>query len=344
MVSFVLLVQLAAQQLPPIQLFPDIAPGEIPGRIGPESGSDKVHNVSVPTLTPYLSKAADAAVIIAPGGAYHFLSWDLEGTSIAEWLNSIGIHAFILKYRVPGRPWLPFGQAPFMDAQRAVGVVRGKAAALGINISKGVGFIGFSAGGHLTGRLSAVAGGAPYARAYRKIDAADNASCRPDFSLMVYPWCLTGDVGNCTQDANHTINVPVSSANPPAFLAQAEDDPVHIDNSISYYLALKQRGAPPSELHAYPRGGHGYGRTKCAGLEVCSWPDRAATFLRTLGAAAPPPPPTSVEVAAAAAFSSTKTTATTSLGLAAQVTSPPPEELDVLLRRRSQSPGAPRVA
>ena len=321
MITFALVQFMAAQPLPPIQLFPDGGvPGEIPGRIGNQSGSYVLHNVTVPTVTPYLSTAAaaDSAVIIAPGGAYKMLSVILEGEAIAQWLNSIGIHAFVLKYRVPGRPWLPFGQAPLMDAQRAVGVVRSQASALKINISKGVGFIGFSAGGHLSGHLSAVAGGSPYARAYPKIDAADNTSCRPDFNLMIYPWCLTGPVGNCTQDTNLTINVPVSSGNPPAFLAQAEDDPVHIENSIAYYLALKRRGAPPSELHAYPRGGHGYGLSKCAGLEVCEWPERAATFLRTLGAS-PPLARTSSPVEVATPVE--------------QITLPPKEELDALLRR-----------
>ena len=132
----------------PLILFPDgQVPGERPGQIGPESGTSTIYNVTVPTLTPYLATAPiGAAVIVAPGGAYKLLSWDLEGTDIAAWLNSIGIHAFILKYRVPARSWLPFGQAPFMDAQRAVGVLRNMAPTLQINVSR-IGFMGFSAGG-----------------------------------------------------------------------------------------------------------------------------------------------------------------------------------------------------
>ena len=136
----------------------------------------------------------------------------------------------------------------------------------------------------LTGRLSATAGISPTARAYEKIDAADEESCRPDFALMIYPWCLLGTVGDCPGDnSNHTVNVPVSSANPPTFLTQTEDDSsAFVETSIFYYLQLKWTGAPPSELHAYPTGGHGYGRSKCTGLEVCEWPDRAATFLSTM--------------------------------------------------------------
>ena len=101
---------------------------------------------------------------------------------------------------------------------------------------------------------------------------------------MVYPWCLIGPVGACTQLANTTINVPVSAGNPPGFLAQAEDDHVHVENSILYFLKLKTRGAPLSELHVYPTGGHGYGRCTVGDSahmtdEVCTWPDRAAVFL-----------------------------------------------------------------
>ena len=277
---------------PAMALFPkDEVPGERPGAIGPEKDLNDtvghIYNVTIPTITPYLASnpSASAGVIIAPGGGYATLAYHLEGIDIANWLNSIGVHAFLLKYRVPARKWLPFGQAPLIDAQRAVGLVRSKAASLGANITNGLGFMGFSAGGHLTGHLSATAGSKPHARAYARIDDADDYSCRPDFSIMVYPWCLTGAIGDCQQDINHTVNVPVSSHNPPAFLVQAEDDPVHAENSIFYFLSLKQNKAPPSELHVYPKGGHGYGRTKCKGEEVCEWPDRAATFLRTLGVA-----------------------------------------------------------
>ena len=83
----------------------------------------------------------------------------------------------------------------------------------------------------------------------------------------------------------HGLRRAAGPGTPPTFLAQAEDDGVHVENSIFYYLALKQRGAPPSELHVYPQGGHGYGRQLCAGLEVCQWPERAETFLQTLGVA-----------------------------------------------------------
>lgn len=246
---------------------------------------EHITNVSLPTLTPMLAphNPSGASVIVAPGGGYAFLAWSKEGTDIAKWLNSINVSAFVLKYRTPARSWLPFGGAPLIDAQRAMGLVRSRAKSLGLRDDR-VGFIGFSAGGHLSGHLAATAGAQPHARAYPRIDAADALSCRPDFNLMIYPWCLIGHVGDCQQNTNLTVNVPVSSKNPPAFLVQAEDDPVHSENALEYFLALKTRSAPPSELHVYPNGGHGYGRctigaSKSRHGEVCSWPERAASFL-----------------------------------------------------------------
>eukprot|EP01048_Picozoa_sp_COSAG05_P017429 COSAG05_NODE_2373_length_3161_cov_16.174233_3_plen_276_part_00 len=143
-----------------------------------------VHNVTEPTITPFLVDGADSAVVIAPGGGYGILAINREGTDIAAWLNSVGVSAFVLKYRVPGRSWLPFGAAPLMDAQRAMGMVREMASSgkvKGLNESK-IGFMGFSAGGHLTGHLNV----AWASRTYPQVDGADNKPCRPDFSMMVY--------------------------------------------------------------------------------------------------------------------------------------------------------------
>ena len=118
-------------------IWPGMAPGERSGAIGDEFDTCltkgvnlsqcvdiSVHNVTTPTLTPYLVAGADSAVVVAPGGGYSILAIDREGTDIAKWLNSIGVSAFLLKYRVPERDWLPFGAAPLMDAQRAMGLVR----------------------------------------------------------------------------------------------------------------------------------------------------------------------------------------------------------------------------
>jgi len=159
------------------------------------------------------SSSSDTAVIIAPGGAYNLLAVDREGTDIALWLNSLNIHAFVLKYRVPERPWLDFGQAPLLDAQRSVRLVRQMAQATNTTAMEGkqqqhlprlpnlnpskIGFMGFSAGAHLAGHLN-VAWKQPKQqqqesgigrRSYQSVDDIDDKiSCRPDFAIMVYPW------------------------------------------------------------------------------------------------------------------------------------------------------------
>ena len=211
---------------------------------------------------------------------------------VAAWLNSIGISAFVLKYRVPFRPWMmvpgyghTYGLGPLMDAQRAMGLVRSRVADLGLNASR-IGFMGFSAGGHLTAHLST----SFTARAYAHVDAADDHSCRPDFVMMIYPAYLVNETVPGDIHGLHQIMLNVTAAHPKAFLVQTEDDGIHCENSINYYLALKTAGAPPSELHVYPdrnhEAQHGYGRCLHPPIhnnEVCSWPENAAEFLRRLG-------------------------------------------------------------
>eukprot|EP00929_Paragymnodinium_shiwhaense_P003412 TRINITY_DN103903_c0_g1_i1.p1 TRINITY_DN103903_c0_g1~~TRINITY_DN103903_c0_g1_i1.p1 ORF type:complete len:303 (-),score=47.29 TRINITY_DN103903_c0_g1_i1:10-918(-) len=267
----------------PWRIFPEGGvPFERPGEIGPEafvpepgsSGHENMMylNVTVPELTPFLVSGSDA-VVIAPGGAYSHLAWSKEGTDIAAWLNSIGISAFLLKYRVPARPWLEFGQAPLVDAARAVRLVRSKAAELGLNAGR-IGFLGFSAGGHLGAHLST----STASDIYPPIDAADALSYLPDFLMMVYPARLL-------EEDRRTLRVNVTRKHPPTFLAQAWDDDRHVETSIQYALELKTKGAPPSELHVYPAGGHGYGRCTIdtpVHHEVCTWPARAERWMRHL--------------------------------------------------------------
>ena len=186
------------------------------------------------------------------------------------------------------RPWTSFGAAPLQDAQRAMGLVRQMAMSgklKGLNASK-IGFMGFSAGSHLTGHLNV----AWKNRTYTRVDAADDISCRPSQSIMVYPWeSVSNPPVNATNDKASANNVTQDT--PPTMVIQAEDDPVHMENALFYYYALKTQGAAASELHIYPKGGHGYGRcTVNAGAaaayhEVCTWPDRGRLFLQTLGAA-----------------------------------------------------------
>ena len=229
-------ISLAAANLTgTLRLWPGLAPGDRSGTVGPEveycltSGVPVPEckdlgftNVTVPTITPFLVPGADSAVVVAPGGAYKGLSFTREGTDIAAWLNSIGVSAFVLKYRVPGptRSWLPFGAAPLMDAQRAMGLVRRMAGVSlpALNKSK-VGFIGFSAGAHLTGHLNVAWG----ARAYPRVDAADDEPCRPDFAAMVYPWRSVSQQPVSEPPSGASAD-NVTSSTPPTMLVQAEDD------------------------------------------------------------------------------------------------------------------------
>ena len=275
-----------------IRVWPGTAPGERPGTIGPEGYRSPgiLTNVTTPTLTAYLVRGAASAVIVAPGGSYSVLSTVQEGSDIAAWLNSIGISAFVLHYRVPARGWLPFGAAPLMDAQRSVGLVRDMAGAgnrlPGLNASR-VGFMGFSAGGHLTGHLNVQW----MKRTYPRIDAADDQPCRPDFAMMVYPWRSVRQPP-VSEPLSGASAANVTKDTPPTMLVQTEDDPVHPENALFYWLALKQAGVR-AELHLYPAGGHGYGRCMGANAstpgvhEVCSWPGRGRLFMQKLGVAPP---------------------------------------------------------
>mmetsp|Transcript_35740 Transcript_35740/g.83014 ORF Transcript_35740/g.83014 Transcript_35740/m.83014 type:complete len:178 (+) Transcript_35740:710-1243(+) len=161
----VLVLQLGlASSEQPFEIWPKHQiPDERPGVFGPETavpgpGGDldlMIHNVTVPTLTPFELNSASPtpAVIVAPGGGYSILAWNREGTAVAKWLNSVGVAAFILKYRVPGRSWLDFGAAPLQDAQRAFGVLRSRASEFNVDPNR-IGFVGFSAGGNLVAHHS----------------------------------------------------------------------------------------------------------------------------------------------------------------------------------------------
>ena len=239
----------------------------------------RLGNVSVPTLTVYRPAAGTdtgAAVVVWPGGGYHILAMDLEGTEVCEWLNSVGVTGVLLKYRVPVREGQPAYAAPLQDAQRAVGIVRSHAKEWGIDPAR-VGVLGFSAGGHLCAVLSAHAG----ERTYARVDEADDASCRPDFQILVYPGGLVAKGNGTTVGAE----AAVTAGTPPTFLAMALNDPVRVENVLSYAIALKEAKVP-FELHVYPTGGHGYGLRPTKDY-VTSWPRRAADWMRSRGILGP---------------------------------------------------------
>lgn len=233
----------------------------------------RLGNVSTPTLTLYTPKAENtgAAVVVFPGGAYTILAIDLEGTEVCDWLTSKGITCVLLKYRVPDSGPFPKSPAALQDAQRALGVVRARAAEWKIDPHK-IGVLGFSAGGHLAAAISTHFD----KRLYDAVDAADEQSCRPDFAVIVYP----GYLAIAEQDMAPNANIHVTEQTPPTFLVQAEDDPVHVENSTVYFLALKNAKVP-AEMHLYAQGGHGYGLRRTE-LPVTRWPELVETWLHTI--------------------------------------------------------------
>jgi len=244
-------------------------PAGAPGAKGAADGD-------VPKLTIYLpekDKATGAAIVICPGGGYGHLAMDHEGHQIAQWLNSFGVAGFILQYRHRNSGAGYGHPAPLQDVQRAMGIARSRAGEWGIDPGR-IGVLGFSAGGHLSAALSTNF----ERRLYEPVDEADRTSCRPDFTVLVYPAYLTVE-----KEGDHRVapELPITSATPPAFLVQAWDDPVPAEGALFYSLALK-RAKVPVELHLYPAGGHGYG-LRPAATAVTRWPMRAEEWLRTMG-------------------------------------------------------------
>lgn len=267
----------------------DVWPGKVPGEMEPIGEEKSVElkpfgfpvkgltNVSRPTLTvfrPAKDKDTGSAVLVCPGGGYHIVAWDLEGKEPAAWLNSLGVTAVVLKYRVPRRPGQPKDApflAPLQDVQRALSLVRHKARDWGVDPDR-IGVLGFSAGGHLAASVSTGFD----RRAYEPVDAVDRSRCRPDFAVLVYPGGLLAP-----DEEALAPEIRVRKECPPMFLVHAGDDPVKAENSVLMYLALKRAGVP-AELHVYTSGGHGFA-LRPGTLPCSAWPQRCADWLRTQG-------------------------------------------------------------
>src|SRR5580692_10498787 len=268
-----------------LPLWPNGAPGASPNpapEIDTTTAKDnliagkpliRLGNVSIPTLTVYTPKGKNtgAAIVVFPGGAYHILAMDLEGTEVCDWLTASGVACIILKYRVPDSGPYPKSSAALQDAQRAVGLVRSRAAEWHIDPHR-IGVLGFSAGAHLAAALSTHFD----QRLYDSFDAADQLSCRPDFAVIVYPGYLAPSEENFAPNAE----IRVTEKTPPSFIVQTEDDPVHVENSAVYFLALKNANVS-AEMHLYAKGGHGYGLRRTA-LPVTAWPQLVETWLHTI--------------------------------------------------------------
>ncbi len=251
-------------------------------------------------------KNTGAAIVAFPGGGYKILAIDLEGTEVCDWLTAKGITCVLLKYRVPGESGYPkpapypksgpYPESPIAleDAQRTLGLVRFHASEWHIDPHK-IGVLGFSAGGHLAAAMST-----HFARRlYPALDAADKESCRPDFAVVIYPGHLSFSAAerDARQGAKQFVlphppasgkdlglnpDLHITSQTPPTFLLQAEDD--HVDNvndSLAYYIALKNAGVPV-EMHLYAQGGHAFG-LRPTKFPITRWPQLVETWLGTLG-------------------------------------------------------------
>jgi acetyl esterase/lipase len=233
----------------------------------------RLGNVSRPTLEVFKPSSANdtgTAVVICPGGGHRILAYDLEGTEVAEWLQSIGVTGIVLKYRVPARDEQKKWEAAVQDAQRAISVVRHQAETLQVDPQR-IGVLGFSAGGQTAALASLMD-----QRQYEPIDEVDRVSPRPNFTVLVYPAYLADK-----QTQTLLPEATVTEGTPPMFLVHAYNDPVPVENSLVLCLGLK-RAQVPAELHAFATGGHGFGLRPTD--EPCThWPAHCEQWLQRGG-------------------------------------------------------------
>lgn len=277
----ILFISITCSAQEKVVLFPQGAPGETQSYIEKDydkgfkvAGRSIITKIDVgcPEIIIYPTnekKNQNSAIIVCPGGGYKRLSYDLEGTEVCSWLNSIGITAVLLKYRVPRREGCPMYEAPLQDAQRALSYVRSHADQLHIHPHR-IGIMGFSAGAH----LSVMTSTSFNERAYIPFDKVDSVSCRPDFCLLIYPAFLSGQKFQLAPEIKVTPEIP------PTMIIQTEDDKYFSNSSLFYYYALKEAKVP-AWLHMYNKGDHGYGLRK-RGYQVDEWPLRVADWFREL--------------------------------------------------------------
>lgn len=276
-----------------VPLYPEAFPQQIPADQQEKAVNDRgcINNIHYPTLTvyrPFIGHSTGCGVVVCPGGGYSLLAADHEGTQIARWLNTFGVTAFVLKYRLPPHYRHP---QPLQDAQRAIRIVRACGGNWGVKPDR-IGIMGFSAGGHLASTAAThFDAGKPDAK-----DSVERQSCRPDFAVLCYAviamdqvYGHTGSVKNLlgegappekiTEIANQRHVTPQT---PPTFLFNSQDDKsVDARNSIDFYLACQQNNVL-AELHIFPHGGHGYGMGG-AGTGQSQWPGLLRKWMDGLG-------------------------------------------------------------
>lgn len=264
-----------------LKLWPEGAPEPPGARIGAESdfrkeqddGFRRITNVTEPALTVYRpARPNGTAVLVCPGGGHRYLTIEHEGTMVCEWLNSLGVTAGLLKYRVPARDESDRSREALQDAQRAMRIIRHHAAEWGVRPDR-IGMLGFSAGAHVTIMNSLY----PKAARYPEKEGWDKKDAAPNFAVAIYPGRLlekddTGKLGPA---------VAVTKDAPPLCLIHAHDDPLSSAGSALLYLEYKKLGLP-CELHIYGQGGHAFGMKKL-GNPVNSWPDRVADWMKAMG-------------------------------------------------------------
>lgn len=238
---------------------------------------ERIYYVDTPSITVYRASKATAngcAVVVCPGGGYNILAWPKEGLEVAEWFNSIGVTAVVLKYRVPRRdPDNPHVE-PLEDAQRALRIVRHNAKEWGVDLGR-VGILGFSAGGHLTAMTGMHWRKASYAR----VDEADDLSCRPDFICPIYAAYLGPDYNDRVAELGPLVQVDAKT--PPTFMAVTADDAYRGVQAALLFVELKKVNVP-AELHIYSKGGHGYG-IRPSEKPISTWHNRLGDWLKLQG-------------------------------------------------------------
>lgn len=289
-VAFALPISAFAAEPRILPIWPEGVPGALADSPPEYIEDNRVYSVQNPTLTLYAPPAGRAngtAAIICPGGGYGRLAVGHEGNAMADWLTAQGVTCFVLKYRLKeyGHP------APLRDVLRAVRLVRSRAAEFGLNPQR-IGVFGGSAGGHLA---------ASAATLYDHADGRtghelDKVSARPDFVVLLYPviqmdgpfvhrGSRTNLLGaNPTPERIQLLSVErqVTKETPPTFLVHtAEDKSVPLENSVAFYLALRNAGVA-AELHLYEKGPHGFGLRKGLG-PTSDWPKRCEEWMRSHG-------------------------------------------------------------
>ncbi|WP_223605953.1 alpha/beta hydrolase [Chryseobacterium sp. OSA05B] len=281
-----------SKKLEQIPLYTNQMPDR-PGPLGAEviTAKGSVTNISTPRLIVHRpAKPNGTAILVISGGGYAHIEIGKESTPTANWLQSEGVTAFELIYRLPSENWKSTN-VPFEDAQRAMRIIRSLAEKYKIDANK-IGILGFSAGGHLAGFISAQ----PDKKLYSPFDEIDSLSARPNFTGLIYPVIsmlppnnktharksILGTNPSVPEEAAFSVEKLVNSNMPVTFLAQAIDDPISsVDNSLLLYSALKKVNVK-AEMHLFPTGGHGWGLGK-KGSPVAVWPELFKTWMKNNG-------------------------------------------------------------